>query len=63
MILAVTNKRYRVNTTDIKKLYKVEKKRVPHVPRFEEKGNTHVNTDADLDDNNSEKWLISISNW
>lgn len=34
VILSVTNKRYRVLTNDIKKLYKVEKKRVPHVPRF-----------------------------
>ncbi len=44
-------KKYRVHTDDIKKLYRVVKKKTPKIPKFAERKSSNSSTEADFEDN------------
>lgn len=45
------NKRFKVYTCDIKKLYRTGRKKTPKIPKFSTFGSKQFSTDADHEDN------------
>jgi hypothetical protein len=51
LIIEVMNQERKVNTSDIKKLYRTLKKKIPNVPNYYERKGSQSSSDADLEDN------------
>jgi hypothetical protein len=47
--MRLKQKRYRLNTADICKAYKVAQRKTPSIPAFEDKGKVLLETDDDMD--------------